>query len=110
MCVARRGIELCQNVGAPCDNQPKSIAEIVPRVGQQGDRMRGDTIKHLDRNQPHIQSGRNRKHRTEVFGRMRVPMAAVIVAAVVMTVMIVFHSAIQQERRLAGASQLAIDG
>ena len=60
MCVARRGIELCQNVGAPCDNQPKSIAEIVPRVGQQGDRMRGDTIKHLNRNQPHIQSGRNR--------------------------------------------------
>jgi len=63
------------HIGRPCQQQTKRIAEIVTGIGQQRDRIGGESVEHLRGDEGEVQQRRGGKRKAEVphVVRMTVP-------------------------------------
>jgi hypothetical protein len=78
-------------MGAPRQQQPKHIAQIVPGVGDQRDRVSDHAKYDLRDYKSNVERRTNCKSPTKIRGRVIVPATTVISAVVVVIVVIVIE-------------------
>ena len=76
-------------MGAPGQQQPKHVAQIVPGVGNERDRVCKHAENDLRDHKRNVERRRDGKSPAEIRRRVAVPAMAVIVAAVIAAFMIV---------------------
>ena len=74
-------------MGAPGQQQPQDIAQIVPGVGDEGDRVRQHAENDLRDHERDVEHGRDGEGSAEI--RRRVAVAVIVVAVVVPVMMVV---------------------
>jgi hypothetical protein len=74
-------------MGAPGQQQPQDIAQIVPGVGDEGDRVRQHAENDLRDHERDVEHGRDGEGSAEI--RRRVAVAVIVVAGVVPVMMVV---------------------
>ena len=76
-------------MGAPGQQQPQDIAQIVPGVGDEGDRVRQHAENDLRDHERDVEHGRDGEGSAEIRRRVAVAMVVIVMAVVVPVVTVV---------------------
>ena len=80
------GARLTSTLASHAAAEPEHVAEIVPRVGEQGDRVGDQAVGRLDRDEPDVERDADGEGRAEIRRRVGVIVSAMIVAVVMIVV------------------------
>ena len=104
VCVGPAGPALAERGGDPGGHEPQHVAQIVPGIGQQGERVGGDAINGLGGDIDDVERDPDSERPAEGLGRVVVPVMAVPMPMPVMVVVVrhqVSAAAIRAARRAA---------
>ena len=77
--------------GNPGHHQTQHVTQVVPCVGDQGDRIREQPIDDLGDDEAQIKRGAGGKRQTKILRRMSVPMPCIVCVVVAVLVIVIPH-------------------